>query len=71
MLLHQRLTPQGAAEQFWLRLALERARPGTRSITGYWLACRLCDAGVSQEVAETIVLRYAAQAPTGEHLYQA
>ncbi len=65
-----RLAPQGAAEQFWLWLALERARPGTRNVTGYWLACRLRDAGVSQEAAEAIVLRYAAQVPPGDHPYQ-
>jgi hypothetical protein len=65
-----RLVSQGEAEQFWLRLALERARPGTRNVTGYWLACRLRDAGVSQEAAEVIVLRYAAQVPPGDHPYQ-
>src|SRR5262249_7711134 len=32
------------AVQFWLHLALERARPGNRNATGYWLACRLRDA---------------------------
>ncbi len=61
----------GETEQFWLRLALERARPGTRNVTGYWLACRLRDAGVSQEAAEAVLLRYAAQVPAGDHPYPA
>ncbi len=65
---HHRALP-GETEQFWLRLALERARPGTRNVTGYWLACRLRDAGVSQEAAETILLRYAALVPPGDHPY--
>ncbi len=66
----QRLASQGETERFWLRLALERARPGVRNVTGYWLACRLRDAGISQEAAAAIVLRYAAQVPTGDHPYQ-
>jgi hypothetical protein len=66
-----RLAPPGETEQFWLRLALERARPGTRNVTGYWLACRLRDAGLSQEEAETILLHYAAQVPAGDHPYTA
>jgi hypothetical protein len=65
-----RLVPQSDAGQFWLQLALERARPGIRNVTGYWLACRLRDAGVSQEVAETILLRYAAQVTAGDHPYR-
>lgn len=66
-----RRPPQGeAAETFWLQLALERARPGTRNRTGYWLACRLREAGVGLEAAEAILLRYAAQVATGDHPYQ-
>ncbi len=67
---HHRTLP-GETEQFWLRLALERSRPGTRNVTGYWLACRLRDAGISQEAAEAILLRYASQVPTGDHPYPA
>lgn len=59
-----------AAEQFWLRRALERARPGTRNMTGYWLACRLRDAGVGLVAAEAILLRYADQVAAGDHPYQ-
>src|SRR5579871_649922 len=63
-----RVSPQ-SAEHSWLRRALERARPGTRNATGYWLACRLRDAGVSLEAAEAIMRRYAAQVPAGDHPY--
>lgn len=66
-----RLAPQGQPEQFWLRLALERAHPGTRNVTGYWLACRLRDAGITQQAAEAVLLRYAAQVAAGDHPYQA
>ncbi len=66
-----RVSSSSEAEARWLRLALERARPGTRNVTGYWLACRLREAGVSQEAAEAMLLRYAAQVPTGDHPYQA
>jgi hypothetical protein len=65
-----RVSSSSEAEARWLRLALERARPGTRNVTGYWLACRLRDAGVSQGAAEVVLLRYAAQVPTGDHPYQ-
>ncbi len=66
-----RLVSQGQAEQFWLRLALERAQPGTRNVTGYWLACRLRDAGITQVAAEAVLLRYAAQVAAGDHPYHA
>lgn len=66
-----RVSSSSEAEALWLRLALERALPGTRNVTGYWLACRLRDAGVGQEAAEAILLRYAAQVPMGDHPYQA
>jgi hypothetical protein len=62
--------PGEQAEGFWLQRALERARPGTRNATGYWLACRLRDAGVVVEEARTIILRYAAQVAPGDHPYQ-
>ena len=64
-----RLPTQGEAEQFWLHLALERAHPGTRNVTGYWLACRLRDAGVNQRTAEVILRRYAAEVASGDHPY--
>jgi hypothetical protein len=57
--------------QFWLRLALERARPGARNSTGYWLCCRLHDAGLSFRDAEAMLLRYAAQVAAGDHPYTA
>jgi hypothetical protein len=55
---------------FWLRRALERARPGTRNVTGYWLACRLREAGVATAEARAIMLSYAAQVSAGDHPYQ-
>jgi hypothetical protein len=64
-----RLAPQGETEQYWLCRALARARPGTRNVTGYWLACCLRDAGVSQAAAAAILQRYAAQVAAGDHPY--
>lgn len=65
------MSPSSETQALWLRIALERARPGTRNVTGYWLACRLRDAGVSLGVAETILLQYAAHVAAGDHPYQA
>jgi len=65
--LRGRATPD--RHQFWLRLALERARPGRRNETGYWLACRLREAGVSFAEAEAVLRDYAAQVAAGEHPY--
>jgi hypothetical protein len=64
-----RVAPSGETTAFWLRLALERARPGTGNATGYWLACRLRDTGISQEAAAAILLRYATQVAAGDHPY--
>jgi hypothetical protein len=61
--------PETDRPQFWLRLALERAHPGLRNVTGYWLACRLRDAGCTQAEAEAVLLNYAAQVAVGEHPY--
>lgn len=66
-----RLLPADEAEALWLRRALERARPGTRNVTGYWLACHLRDEGVSAAAARPILLRYAAQVAAGDHPYRA
>lgn len=63
--------PPGEAEPFWLSQALERARPGNRNVTGYWLACHLRDDGVSREAARAVLLRYAAQVVAGDHPYHA
>jgi hypothetical protein len=68
-----RLSPRGLPEpdraEYWLRLALERAQPGIRNVTGYWLACRLREAGLSVLEAEAILLSYAAQVAAGDHPY--
>jgi hypothetical protein len=55
--------------QSWLRLVLERARPGARNSIGYWLACRLRDAGLSFPEAEVLLVCYAAQVDDGDHPY--
>jgi hypothetical protein len=65
-----RLAPGEQVEAFWLRLALDRAHPGTRNATGYWLACRLRQSGISIETARAIICRYAAQVAPGDHPYQ-
>lgn len=39
--------------------AIRRARPGERNHLGYWLACRLVEAGIDQGQAENIMCRYA------------
>ncbi len=59
-------------EQFWLIRALEQVRPGNRNVTGYWLACRLREAGVDEASACAVLQRYAAQVrATGDHPYEA
>jgi hypothetical protein len=63
------VVPAEEAEGFWLGRALARAQPGTRNVTGYWLACRLRDAGVRVDAAEAILRRYAAQVAAGDHPY--
>lgn len=63
-----------AAADFWVQRALGRVAPGTRhgrNSTGFWLGCRLRDAGVSHMEAEAAMRRYAAQVPRGDHPYEA
>jgi P4 family phage/plasmid primase-like protien len=55
--------PNGDAGDFWLDRALNQARIGTRNATGFWLACQLRDAGLSQTEAETIMESYAGRVP--------
>ena len=45
--------------EFWLSRAIARAVPEGRNNTGYWLACRLRDGGVSQGEAKSVLERYA------------
>jgi Bifunctional DNA primase/polymerase, N-terminal len=66
----KRLGPPGATEAYWLRRALERARPGTRNVTGFWLACHLRDEGVRVDAARAVLLRYAEQVIAGDHPYE-
>lgn len=44
-----------------LQEALDRAQPGNRNETGFWLACQLRDNGLSQAEAEAILRQYVAQ----------
>lgn len=48
---------------FWLGKALSRANPGSRNDTGFWLACQLRDAGVSEFAAAQVMRDYAAHVP--------
>ena len=53
--------PSDDAGAFWLGKALDQAAPGNRNATGFWLACQLRDAGLSETAAEAVMLGYAAQ----------
>lgn len=46
------------ADAYWLRRALERAGPGTRNKTGFWLACQLRDAGLDKDTATMAMEQY-------------
>lgn len=59
-------------DQYWLQQALQRAQPGTRNATGYWLACRLRDKGVDETTARTVLQQFAARVGSlGDHAYEA
>ncbi len=49
------------AADYWLARALERAVPGTRNETGFWLACQLRDERVPKEEARGVLLDYASR----------
>jgi putative DNA primase/helicase len=51
------------AATYWLNKALDRARPGNRNETGFWLACQLRDSGLSQNEAARYMRDYAAKVP--------
>lgn len=58
-------------EEYWLQQALQRAQPGTRNATGYWLACRLRDKGVDEVTAQAVMRQFAAQVGSaGDHPYE-
>jgi Bifunctional DNA primase/polymerase, N-terminal len=46
---------------YWLQQALEKAVPGTRNTTGFWLACQLRDNGIGFDEASSLMQRYAMQ----------
>jgi hypothetical protein len=55
---------------YWLQQALQKAVPGTRNTTGFWLACQLRDNGVGFLNATQLMQRYAATvAGRGSQLY--
>jgi hypothetical protein len=58
------------AGRYWLLRALERAAPGQRNATGFWLACQLRDADLDLGEAEAVLRAYAAQASPGDHPYR-
>jgi Bifunctional DNA primase/polymerase, N-terminal len=45
---------------YWLRQAVQKAMPGTRNTTGFWLACQLRDSGVGFLAATSQMRQYAA-----------
>ena len=49
--------------------ALERAKPGNRNDTGFWLACQLRDTGLSMKEAKPYMLEYALKVPQEEEPY--
>lgn len=58
------------AGDFWLRRALARSQESSRNDTGFWLACLLRDAGVSESEAHVLMCAYARFAPEGRHVYE-
>lgn len=54
-----RLIDHSDAGQHWLAQAMARARPGNRNETGFWLACQLRDAGLSENAANDVMMEYA------------
>ena len=52
-----------------MRVALTRARPGSRNAVGYWLARRLVEAGLPMAEAENVMRVYARFVPAGHHPY--
>lgn len=61
--------PTDDAGGHWLGKALAKAAPGNRNATGFWLACQLRDAGLSEPTAEAVMLDYAGRVPQGSDPY--
>ena len=55
-------TKDGAGD-YWLNRALRNAQEGARNARGFWLACQLRDAGISETEAESFMATYAASVP--------
>lgn len=51
------------AGSYWLKWALDQARPGNRNETGFNLALQLRDSGLTKSQAEAIMYQYAAGVP--------
>ncbi len=56
-------TSSSDAGNYWLSRALQSASEGNRNDRGFWLACQLRDAGLSERDAEHVMFDYAAQVP--------
>lgn len=52
---------------YWLGRALGQAREGNRNDTGFWLACQLRDAGLSEQAAHGVMMQYASSVGAGQH----
>jgi len=59
----QPATGRPDAGLYWLNKALAAGVPGCRNETGFWLACQLRDAGLTQAQAAPIMADYAARVP--------
>lgn len=55
------------AASFWLDKAIQQAAPGNRNRVGFWLACQLRDAGLSE--TEALEVGYPEAMPRGDHPY--
>lgn len=56
-------TPSINAGSFWLQKALAKTSPGNRNDTGFWLACQLLDAGLSESESIPYMEEYTLQVP--------
>lgn len=58
--------PSQNSGSYWLQKALSKAKVGNRNNTGFWLACQLLDAGLSEDEAIPYMEEYVNQVPEGE-----
>lgn len=55
--------------EFWYSRALERARPGSRNVMCYWLACQARDQGVPLDQVLALAFRWVRDVPRGDHVF--